>query len=153
MTINLTFRKAYLENCLYADCEGHLWYEVQVVVEESRVRNDCIIRQRLHPCAACQTGSRLVERDMSVCTNASQEELNAAHCLDLRFIGCALSLEVWGISVEYVNVGRQDVDVREEVVEHEGVVAFWMITVESDVLVLADVNGCARALVWMSAPY
>ena len=56
-----------------------------------------------------------------------EEELNAAGGLNLPLVLLALLAEVLRVAVEQVHVGRVDVNVLEEVVPHEGVVALGVV--------------------------
>lgn len=75
---------------------------------------------------------------MSVGPDAAEEELDAAYVLDFLLVRDALGFEVGGVAVEDVDVGRVDVDVREEVLVHEGVVGFGVVARQADVFVLEE---------------
>lgn len=129
------FLGTYVEDGLDSDCERHFGDLVDVVVEESRIGQDGVVGQRLHSGAALQARSRLVESDMSIGTNPTQEKLNASSPLDLLLVGYALFFEILGIAIQDVNVGRVDVDVAEEVLVHERVVGLRVLARDPDVLV------------------
>lgn len=59
---------------------------------------------------------------MAVWSDTTEEELNAAHARDFGFVGCCLGGEIGCIAVQDVDIGGEDVDVREEVFIHEAVV-------------------------------
>jgi len=91
---------------------------------------------------------------VSVFADASQEEVDAADSFDLGLVLDAFNLKIWGIAVEDMDVIWVDVDVREEVPPHEGVVALGMVSGETDVLVLLPVRVEASRLDWvMLIPY
>ena len=61
--------------------------------------------------------------------------MNSTGCLDFRFEIVAFGLKVGGVAVENVHVVGQYVDVLEEVVPHEVVVALGMFALQANVLV------------------
>lgn len=61
----------------------------------------------------------------------SNKELNPACSLDLLLEGVALGLQVSGIPIQNVGVFWVDVNVLEEVIPHEGVVALWVLSRET----------------------
>ncbi len=73
---------------------------------------------------------------MAVLSHAGQEQVDAAGGLDLGLVLDALGLEVGRIPVEDVYVAGMEVDVREEVLPHEGVVALGVVPGDTNVLVL-----------------
>ena len=73
---------------------------------------------------------------MAVRANAAEEQLDATDSLDLVLIVLSLGLEVGCISVEDVDVVWLDVDMGEEVLVHEAVVAFGMVTRDANILIL-----------------
>jgi hypothetical protein len=83
---------------------------------------------------------------VAVGPNTTQEELNAAGAGYLGLVDAAFLLEVGGVAVEDVDIGRLDVDVREEVLVHEAVVALWVISRDADILVLERVSSRPSAM-------
>lgn len=73
---------------------------------------------------------------MAVLANAGEEEVNAARALDPAFVIYALGFKVGGVAVEDVDVVGVYIDVLEEVLPHEAVVALWVISGDPDILVL-----------------
>jgi hypothetical protein len=139
--VSITFtqsssRSTYIHHRLNANRQRHLWHLVQIIAKEPRIRQNSLIRQRLDSRSAAQTRSRLVERNMSIRADSTQEKLNTARTLDLLLVRYALFFEVWCVAVEDVDVGWIDVDVAEEVLVHEGVVGFGMFARDADVFVL-----------------
>jgi len=76
---------------------------------------------------------------MTIRTDTTQEEVDTTYGEDRFLVGSALGLEVGGITVEDVYVLLLDVDVAEEVLPHEGVVALGMIL--GDTYVLIHIEG------------
>ena len=72
---------------------------------------------------------------MSVRTNAAEEQVDAAVAGNLLLVATAFSVEIFGIAVEDVYVLFLDVDVAEEVVPHERMVAFRVFFRQTAVLV------------------
>lgn len=115
--------------------EGHTRDLADVAVEEAGVREDGVVREGLDAGARRQAGSGLVERDVAVLADAAEEELDAAVRLDLGLVRLARADEVLGVAVEDVHLRGRDVDVREELAEHEGVVRLRVVLRELRVLV------------------
>lgn len=110
------------EDGLYAHGQCHFGYFVEVIVEESRIGDDGVVRERLDSCAGFQTRARLVECDVAIWTDAAQKKLNAAGALDLLFVRDAFGFEIWRISVQDVDVCWVDVNMAEKMLVHEAVV-------------------------------
>ena len=72
---------------------------------------------------------------MAVRTDTADEEVDAACFLDHLLIVSALCLEVLCVSVEDVDVLLRAVDVVEEVVSHERMVALWVRLWQAYILV------------------
>ena len=72
---------------------------------------------------------------MSIGTYASHEQVDTTSILDCFLIVFALSLQILGITVENMHILFLDIDVAEEIVPHEGVVALWMFFGQIDILV------------------
>lgn len=60
-----------------------------------------------------QTGAGLIEGDVTVRSNASQEEIDTTDGLDLGLVLCALCLQILCIPVEDVDVLWSRIDVIE----------------------------------------
>jgi hypothetical protein len=134
------------KHSLDAHRQGHLWDLLQVIIEESRVRKDSVIGQRLHSGPARQAGARLVECDVSIWSNSSKEKIDAANSLDFGLILHALRFKVRRIPIEDVDIGRVDIDVAEEMLIHERVVRLRVFAGNTDVLVLSwpSALSCTR---------
>jgi len=63
----------------------------------------------------------LVESDVTVFTNTSEEEVDSTCVFDLLLVWVAFADEILYGSVEDVDLGGWDVDVREEVCEPKGI--------------------------------
>ena len=66
-----------IEHRAYTHRNGCLRHLVHVVVEETRVGDDRVCRQRLHACARAEGRTRLVEGDMSVRTDATEKQMGS----------------------------------------------------------------------------
>jgi hypothetical protein len=73
---------------------------------------------------------------VAILTHAGQEQVDTAGSLNFGFVLDALGLEVGGIPVEDVDIAGVDVDMGEEVLPHEGVVALGVVSRNANVLVL-----------------
>jgi hypothetical protein len=54
--------------------------------------------------------TRLVECDMTILADTTQEKLNTATLLDTGFVCVAFRNQVFGIPVQYIHLGRGDID-------------------------------------------
>ena len=117
------------------DREGCLRNEIHVIVEEAAVGDDGVGGKGLLAGAAGEAGAGLVEGDVAVGADAAHEEVDAGGGGDGLFIIGALDFEVGGVAVQNMDVLLLDVDVAEEVIPHEGVVAFGMVFRQVDVLI------------------
>ncbi|VXA82643.1 conserved hypothetical protein [Aeromonas veronii] len=111
---------------------GHL---LHVAAEEAGVGDTGIFGQGLDPGAGGEGRGRFVECDVAVVTHAPHEQVDLAVGLDFVFVALALGHQILGIAVEDVDVFGTNVDVTEEVVVHEAVVALRVIFRQADVLV------------------
>lgn len=104
--------------------QGHSWHLERVVVEEPRVVQNSIVCKGLDTSSAGKGRAGLVESDVTIRADTSHEEVDSTNGLDLGFVLVAFRNQVWRVAVEDVDILRLDVDVGEEVVPHERVVAF-----------------------------
>ena len=105
--------------------------------------------QRLHTRTRAERRAGLVKSDVTVGTNTAEEELDASVALDLRLVVGALLEKIWGVSVQNMNILRtagdgngnelRNIDVLEEILVHEGVVALGVV--DGEVHVLVHVEG------------
>lgn len=105
--------------------------------------------QRLNTRTRTERRARLVKSDVAVGTDAAEEELDASVALDLGFVVGALLEKIGSVSVQDVNIlrtmgdgnrnGLRNIDVLEEILVHEGVVALGVV--HGEVHVLVHVEG------------
>ena len=137
----LVVARAYEEHFLgihhCADTNGQclLWNEAKVVVEETAVGVDSVCGQRLDTSARREGRTWLVESEVTVRTDTAHEEVDTTCLCNHFLVVVALCHEVRSVTIEDVYVLRLDVDVVEEVVPHEAVVAFWVINRQFYILV------------------
>ena len=124
-----------VEDGLYTDGKSHTRHLADVVSEETGVGEDSVVREGLDARARGERRTRLVERDVPILADTAQEELDASVRFDPRLVRVALPDQVFGVAVQDVHLRRRDVDVREELAEHECVVGLWVVLGQSDVLV------------------
>lgn len=87
---------------------------------------------------------------MPVFTNAGQEEINTTSCLDSFLVCVTFGLRAGSVAIEYVDVGRVDVDMREEVLPHKGVVGVGVVSRKTDILVHVEGDYILeRDLLWL----
>jgi hypothetical protein len=139
-------RVTYIEDRLDANRQCHPGHLGQVIAKEARVCENSVVCKGLYTCARLEAGTRFIEGNVAVRPNAAQKELNAADTGYLVLVGPAFVLEVSGVAVEDVDVGWLDVDVGEEVLVHEAVIAFWMISRDAHILVLERVSSRPNAM-------
>lgn len=113
---------ARIHDGLDTDCERLFGDFVDIIVEEAGIGDDGVVSQRFHSCATCERGAWFVEGDVAVWSNTTEEKLNATHARDFGFVGCCLGGEVGRVAVQDVDVGGENVDMREEVFVHEAMV-------------------------------
>ena len=123
------------EHRAHADRQRRLGHEVHVAAEEARVHLDRVLRQGLDARARVERREGFVEGDVPVFADAAHEQVDAAGLDDARLVVGALLDQILGVAVEDIDVLGQDVDVFEEVVPHERVVALGVLLRKSDVLV------------------
>ena len=121
-------------------CQCGLRNQVDIIIEETTVGDDGICGESLLAGSALQAGAWLVEGDMAVGANAAHEQVDTACCLYGFLIVLTLCFQIFGIAIEDMDVLFFDVDVAEEVVPHEAVVALGMILGEVHVLVHVERN-------------
>lgn len=126
----------YVKHSLDANRQGHLGHLVQVIAKEPRICKNSLIGKCLDTSTRLEAGAWFVEGNVAIGTNAAKEQLDAADTADLVFVALAFGLEVSGISVEDVDVVWFHIDVGEEVLVHEAVIAFWMVARNANILVL-----------------
>jgi len=119
----------------YTYCECCLWHQVHIVVKETAVSDDSISGKGLLTGTALEAGARFVECYVTIGANATHEQVNTACLPDSFLIVLAFRLQILGITVEDMHILLFDIDVAEEVVPHEGVIAFWMIFGKVHILV------------------
>jgi hypothetical protein len=72
---------------------------------------------------------------VTIRTDTSEEQFDAAVLFDFLLIASALCHEILCVTVEDVYVLRTDIDVREEVLPHKGVVALRVILWNTYILI------------------
>ena len=72
---------------------------------------------------------------MTVRADATEEEVDAAGLADNLLIGCALSCEILGVAVENMDILFGTVDIIEEILAHETVIALRMLLRKANILV------------------
>ena len=126
--------------CANTYCKSRLWNQIYIIVKETAVSNDGIGGKGLLAGTALQAGAWLVEGNMSIRTNATHEQVNTACILNSFLIVLALCLQILGIAIENMDIFFLNVDMAEEVVPHEAVVALGMILGEIHILVHVESN-------------
>ena len=119
----------------YAYGEGVCRHVLRIAAEETAVGNAGVGGEGLHAGTAAERRARLVEGDVAVGADASDEEVDAACLLDHLLIVLALGLQVGGVAVEDVDVLFRAVDVVEQVTGHEGVVTLRVGLGQADILI------------------
>ena len=89
----------------------------------------------LHAGTAAERRARLVEGDVAVGADASDEEVDASCLLDHLLIVLALGLQVGGVAVEDMDVLLRAVDVVEQVAGHEGMITLGMRLGQADIFI------------------
>ena len=129
----------------YTYGEGGLGHEVYIAFEEARVCDYGVGSEGFHTCARSERRAGLIEGNVSVGSYAAHEEFDSAVGLDFFLESFAFGLEVFGIAIEDVHVFLGNVDVAEEVVPHERVVAFGMVFGKAHIFVHVESYNIAEA--------
>ena len=128
------------------DRERHPRNSREVVVKESSIGEDRVIRKCLDASARDERRSRLfgpsrsveswgltktathfVECQVTILPHSTEEDVDASYTLDLALVFGALVQKVLGLSVQNVGVLGRDVDLGEEVGVHECMVRFRVV--------------------------
>ena len=119
------------------DTDGHRLLRdlVDIALEEAGIHQERVVGEVHDAGAGLQGGERFVEGEVAVFADAAEEEVDAARRHDGGLVGLALGLQVGGVAVEEVDVLPRDVDVVEQVLVHEAVVAFRVLDRQADVFV------------------
>lgn len=64
---------------------------------------------------------------ITVILPTSNKEVNSSSCFDLLLKGITLLHKVGSVTIQNMGVLRFDVNVLEEIIPHEGMVALWVI--------------------------
>lgn len=129
-----------LEDGLDTDSQGHAGHLADVVVKEAGVGQDGVIGKSLDTGTAGQAGAGLVEGNVAVLANTSEEQVDAASSLNGILIGDALGFQAGCVAVENVHVGGVDVYMGEEVLPHKGVVRLGVVAGDAHVLIHVEGN-------------
>ena len=114
-------------------CVGR--YILGLASEETTVGDTGISSQCLHSRTTAQRTARLVEGDMTIGADTSDEQVDTSSLLDHLLIMLTLSLQVLGITIQDVDILLRTVDMIEEVAGHEGMVTLGMGLGQTNILV------------------
>ena len=123
------------ENGCYTNGEGKFGHLIYIAIKEARIDNDGILGEGFHAGTRRHRREGLVESDVTILANTTQEEVNTTSSLNAFFVILTLLCQVGGVAVEDIYICRVDVDVLEEVLLHKGVVALGVLLGEANVLV------------------
>lgn len=73
---------------------------------------------------------------MSIWPNATEKQIDSTSTLDLGFVFNTFGFKVGSVAVQDIDIGWVNINMREEVLVHECVVALGMFAWDSDVFVL-----------------
>ncbi len=128
-------------DCADADRQGLSRYLFGVVAKEAGVDNTRIGSQIAHAGTGVQRGIRLIERQMTVHTDAAHEQVDSAVKSDLLLVVGAFLFGIVGHAVQNVDVLRLHIDeVVEEVVVHEVPIALIVLMRKAEVFVHVEGN-------------
>src|SRR5258708_39455756 len=94
---------ARFKNGLYAYRKCHAGHGGNVVVKEARVCEDGIVRESLHTRTRRKRRPWLVESDMPILTNSSEEKLDTANGLGLYLVPVPFVYHIRRLSIERVS--------------------------------------------------
>lgn len=138
----------YIKHGLNADRQCHSWHLIEIVSEEPRVRQYGVVGKRLHACPRLEAGTWFIKGNVSVRSNAAEEQLDATDTLDLVLELLTFGFEIWCVAIEDVDVIGVYIDVGEEVLVHEAVIAFRVIPWDANIFVLIGSASLCMALSW-----
>ena len=115
--------------------EGSCGHRFGIAAEETAVGDARVRGERLLARAARERRVGFVEGNVAVGADTAEEEVDATALADHVFVVCAFGCEILGVTVEDVDVLLRAVDVVEEVVGHERVVALGMVFGQTHVFV------------------
>jgi len=127
------------------DSQSELGHLGDIAVKETSIGNDGFVGQGLDTSARGQGRTGLVEGNMTIGTNTAQEELDTTNTGNLSLELLTLFIQIRSITIQNVSVLGLDVDVHKEVLPHERVVGFRMITRQANVLVHVEGNNMLKA--------
>lgn len=136
--------RAGVHHCADAYGKGGLGHEVDVALEEAGVGDDGVGGEGLDAGTRRERGAGLVEGDMSVGTHTAHEEVNTSVAVDFLLEAAAFGLKVGGVAVEDVDVFAGNVDVVEEIVPHEAVVALRMVLGKTHIFIHIEGDDVAK---------
>lgn len=108
-----------ISNLRNTNSQGKLGNFADIAVKETSVGNDGLISKSLDSRSGSEGRPRLVESNMTIRTNTTQEELNTTDTGNLSFKFLAFFIQIRSISVQDVHVLRLNIDMLEQVVPHE----------------------------------
>jgi len=117
---------------------------VQVVAKEPRVSQYRVVGEGFYTCSRLEAGTGLVECNVPVGSDASEEELDASGLLYLFFVLLAFGLQIGRIAVEDVDVAWIHIDVGEEMLVHEAVIAFRVVPRDANIFVHIESDHIAK---------
>ena len=123
-----------------ADAHCHGVVRHSDVVKIDRVCVNCALGQMHFERIVGELVGRLVECNVTVSADAEELDIDTAHSVDSGGIAVALCFGVSGIAVEEVDVGRVNVNLGKQVLEHQGIVAVFVFL--RQVAVFVEVERC-----------
>ena len=124
MTVDHEHHGAGVHHSTDTDCKCSLGHEVYIAFEEAAVCDDSVGSECFLTCSRGEGRTLPIESDVAVGSYATHKEIDAAVAFDFVFETLAFGFEVGSVAVEDVHVLAGYVDVAEEVVPHEAVIAF-----------------------------
>ena len=124
----------------YAYRQSRRRHLVDIAIEETRIGNFRVERQRFLARARRQRRTRLVESDMSVRAHASKKQIDASIRSDFLLISGAFCFQIGSIAIQDIDILLFDIDVAEKVIPHERMVAFGMLFRKTAILIHVERN-------------
>ena len=72
---------------------------------------------------------------MSVGTNTTHKEVDTTIRFDLLFVTGTLSIQIGSITIQDIGILRIDINMVEEIIPHERIVAFGMFFRQADIFI------------------
>ena len=118
---------------------------VRIIVKETWVGNTCVWCQCLDTSTWTKWWARLIEGNVSVRTDTTEEEVDTTCFMNHFLIVLALCLKIFCVTIQDMNVLLWTINVVEKILSHESVIALWMALWQTYILIHIECNNILKA--------